>query len=98
DRLQSLVDETIRPVMKEYDIPGMAVAISHNGQAHYFNYGVARLDDRQPVTRGTLFEIGSLSKPLTAILAAMAQATGRLTLNDSAGQHWPELQGSKLEQ
>lgn len=97
DTLQSRVDDTIRPVMAQFDIPGMAVAISHNGQAHYFNYGVARLDDQQPVTSDTLFEIGSLSKPLTATLAALAQTTGKLTLSDNAGQHWPELQGSKLE-
>ena len=97
DTLQTRVDETIRPLMAEHDIAGMAVAITHNGQAHYFNYGVARLDDPQPVSSDTLFEIGSLSKPLTATLAALAQATGKLTLADSAGQHWPELQGSPLE-
>ncbi|MDR7026017.1 class C beta-lactamase [Pseudomonas peli] len=97
DTLQSRVDETIRPLMAEHAIAGMAVAITYNGQAHYFNYGVARLDDQQPVSSDTLFEIGSLSKPLTATLAALAQATGKLTLADSAGQHWPELQGSKLE-
>ncbi|VXD01066.1 Beta-lactamase [Pseudomonas sp. 9AZ] len=97
DTLQSRVDATIRPVMAEHDIAGMAVAITYNGQAHYFNYGVARLDDQQAVTSDTLFEIGSLSKPLTATLAALAQATGKLTLADSAGQHWPELQGSQLE-
>lgn len=97
DTLQTRVDETIRPLMAEHAIAGMAVAITHNGQAHYFNYGVARLDDPQPVSSDTLFEIGSLSKPLTATLAALAQATGKLTLADSAGQHWPELQGSQLE-
>ena len=97
DTLQSLVDANVRPVMAEYDIAGMAVAITLNGQAHYFNYGVARLDDPQAVTSDTLFEIGSLSKPLTATLAALAQATGKLTLIDSAGQHWPELRGSPLE-
>ena len=97
DTLQSRVDETIRPLMAEHAIAGMAVAITHNGQAHYFNYGVARLDDPQPVSSDTLFEIGSLSKPLTATLAALAQATGKLTLADSAGQPWPELQGSQLE-
>lgn len=95
--MQALVDATIRPVMAEYDIAGMAVAISHNGQAHYFNYGVARLDDQQPVTRETLFEIGSVSKTFTATLAALAQTTGKLTLSDSAAQHWPELRGSPLE-
>jgi beta-lactamase class C len=97
DTLQSLVDANVRPVMAEYDIAGMAVAITLNGQAHYFNYGVARLDDPQAVISDTLFEIGSLSKPLTATLAALAQATGKLTLIDSAGQHWPELRGSPLE-
>jgi beta-lactamase class C len=97
DTLQTRVDETIRPLMAEHAIAGMAVAITHNGQAHYFNYGVARMDDPQPVSSDTLFEIGSLSKPLTATLAALAQATGKLTLADSAGQHWPELQGSQLE-
>lgn len=97
DTLQSRVDETIRPLMAAHAIAGMAVAITHNGQAHYFNYGVARMDDPQPVSSDTLFEIGSLSKPLTATLAALAQATGKLTLADSAGQHWPELQGSQLE-
>ena len=97
DTLQPRVDDIIRPVMAQFDIPGMAVAITHNGQAHYFNYGVARLDDPQPVSSDTLFEIGSLSKPLTATLAALAHTTGKLSLADSAGQHWPELQGSKLE-
>jgi beta-lactamase class C len=95
--LQALVDSTIRPVMAEHDIAGMAVALTHNGQAYYFNYGVARLDDPQPVTADTLFEIGSLSKTLTATLAALAQAKGTLTLTDSAGQHWSELRGSPLE-
>lgn len=95
--VQSLVDETIRPLMAEHAIAGMAVAITHNGQAHYFNYGVARLDDPQPVSSDTLFEIGSLSKPLTATLAGLAQSTGTLSLADSAGQHWPELRGSQLE-
>lgn len=97
DTLQSLVDASVRPLMAEYDIAGMAVALSHNGQAHYFNYGVARRDDPQAVTRDTLFEIGSLSKPLTATLAGLAQANGKLNLSDSAGQHWPELRGSPLE-
>lgn len=95
--LQTLVDANIRPLMAEYEIAGMAVAITHNGQAQHFNYGLARLDDQQPVTADTLFEIGSLSKTFTATLAALAQATGKLTLTDSASKHWPELRGSQLE-
>lgn len=95
--MPALVDATIRPLMAEYQIPGMAVAISRNGQAHYFNYGLARLDEQQPVTADTLFEIGSISKTLTATLAGLAQAKGTLRLSDSVGQHLPELRGSPLE-
>ncbi|MDG1582145.1 class C beta-lactamase [Pseudomonas sp. GOM6] len=96
--LQRLVDANIAPLMQAYDIAGMAVAISLHGQAHYFNYGLARLDDQQRVNSDTLFEIGSLSKPLTATLAGLAQASGNLNLADSAEQHWPALRGSPLGQ
>ena len=33
-----------------------------------------------------------------ATLAALAEASGRLQLGDSAGQHWPALRGSPLQQ
>ncbi|VXC48317.1 Beta-lactamase [Pseudomonas sp. 8BK] len=95
--LTTMVDSVIRPLMLEHDIPGMAVAISLKGQSHYLNYGIANKESSLPVTPETLFEIGSVSKTLTATLAALAQSTGKLTLMDRAGQHWPELQGSQLE-
>ncbi|OOV90861.1 class C beta-lactamase [Pseudomonas sp. MF4836] len=96
-QLKALVDATIKPVMQAQDIPGMAVAISIDGQAHYFNYGVASRENRQAVSNSTLFEIGSLSKTFTATLGAYAQATGKLTLSDAASQYLPALRGSALE-
>src|SRR5690606_17342281 len=95
--LHQAVDAAVRPVMQTYDIPGMAVAISHKGQQHFFEYGVASRENAQMVDRHTLFELGSISKLFTATLGAYAEARGTLNLSDNASQYLPELQGSAFD-
>ncbi|MGM0824527.1 MAG: class C beta-lactamase [Pseudomonadota bacterium] len=97
-RIKPLVDDTITALMEEHRIPGMAVAISVNGQPHYFNYGVANQEADQPVTDETLFELGSVSKIFTATLAAYADARGELSLSDPASEHLPALEGSAFDE
>ena len=93
-RLRHDVDSVIRPLMAQYDIPGMAVAVIVNGQPTVFNYGVASREANIPVSDATLFELGSVSKTFTATLAAYAQVLGKLSLNDHPGQYMPQLRGS----
>jgi beta-lactamase class C len=50
-----------------------------------------------PVTRNTLFEIGSISKTFTATLASYAQVKGKLSFSDSAGHFLPVLRGGGLD-
>jgi beta-lactamase class C len=97
DRIEAIVKATIEPVMQQQQIPGVAVAITVNGQPHYFNYGVASKENGKAVTENTLFEIGSVSKTFTATLAAYAQATGKLALSDNASQVLPTLRGSAFD-
>lgn len=97
ERIESIVKAAIEPVMQQQQIPGVAVAITINGQPHYFNYGVASKETGKAVTQDTLFEIGSVSKTFTATLAAYAQATGKLTLSDKASQVLPTLHGSAFD-
>jgi beta-lactamase class C len=95
--LSGVMDSVIRPLMQEYRIPGMAVAVIVNGKSYSYNYGVASLKTRQPVTDKTLFEIGSASKTFTATLASYAQVKGNLALSDSASKHLPSLRGSHFD-
>ncbi|PBB89464.1 class C beta-lactamase [Mesorhizobium sp. WSM3864] len=95
-KIRHLVDEAVKPVIAQYDIPGMAVAVSVNGERFFIDYGVAEKDTRAAVTRDTLFELGSISKTFTATLAAYAEVEGKLALGDKVGKHMPELQGSAL--
>jgi beta-lactamase class C len=95
--LEKRVNEAVRPVMKSQDIAGMAIAVTVNGKQHFFNYGVASKETAKPVSENTLFEIGSVSKTYTATLAAYAQASGKLSLNDTASHILPALRGSAFD-
>ncbi|AMK30649.1 Beta-lactamase [Pseudomonas putida] len=91
NNLQATVDDVIPALMREQGIAGMAVAVYANGQSHYFNYGLADKASRQPVSRDTLFEVGSVSKTYTATLAALASAEGKLDLQAPASRYQPAL-------
>ena len=97
DPLRQMVDTTIQPLLKEYRIPGMAVALLKDGKAHYFNYGLANRATGDRVGEQTLFEIGSVSKTLTATLGAYAVVKGGFQLNDKVSQHAPWLKGSAFD-
>jgi beta-lactamase class C len=97
DQIETVVNAAVQPVMQAEGIHGMAVAVTVNGQPHYFNYGVASKETGNPVTQDTLFEIGSVSKTFTATLAAYAQATGKLSPSDKASHVLPALRGSAFD-
>ncbi len=88
------IDEAAQAVMREYGVPGMAIAITRDGRQQFYSYGVASRQTQAKVSRDTLFEVGSISKTYTATLAAYAEVLGKLSLNDSPARFLPVLQGS----
>jgi beta-lactamase class C len=95
--LRASVDAAVMPTIAQLQIPGMAIAIAHRGERHFFNYGLASRDGGQAVDEHSLFELGSVSKLFTATLGAYAQAEGKLRLDDPASQHLPALRGSAFD-
>jgi beta-lactamase class C len=95
-RIERAVIAAIPPVMTKYRIPGMAVAITIAGKSSVYNYGVASTETRQPVTRDTLFEIGSITKTFTATLVSYAQVCGYLSLSDKTSKYLPSLRDSRF--
>lgn len=94
DSTQRMVDAVIRPLMVKYGIPGMAVSVVVRGHSRVFDYGVASFRTHDRVTRDTLFEIGSVSKTLTATLASYAVLTGHMALTDKVAKYFPSLRGT----
>ncbi len=97
-RVETIISQTVQPLMERYGVPGVAVGIVLGGQSHIFNYGAASKATGKPVTDSTLFQIGSVSKTFTATLAAYAQVTGRLSLSDPASKYLPVLHGSRFDE
>ena len=93
----SAVDSAFRPLLVKYDVPGIAVAVTVDGRDYFFAYGVAAKATGVPVTKDTLFEIGSVSKIFTATLACYAQALGALSLDDHPSRYMPNLRGSPID-
>ncbi|AOI67778.1 class C beta-lactamase [Burkholderia territorii] len=93
EEIHDTVTRHVAPLMKRFAIPGMAIGVVADGKPYVFDYGVMSTQTRAPVTADTLFEIGSVSKTLTATLAADAQEGGELSLADRAGKYLPALQG-----
>jgi beta-lactamase class C len=91
-----IVAATVRPVLQQYHIPGMAVGIVSGEHSYVSNYGMARVSSRSPVGNSTLFELGSITKTFTATLAAYAEVQGYLSLSDTTGKYLHELQGSRF--
>ncbi len=96
-KVRAAVDGVIPSLMAEQALPGMAVAVTLDGKPYYFNYGVASRETNAPVSENTLFEIGSVSKTLTATLATWAQAQGKLSLAAHPSRYLPQLKGSAID-
>jgi len=70
--------------MSQYNIPGMAIAITLNDQLVYVNsYGQASVENNQPVTNQSLFRISSLSKQITSAAIMRLLDQGKLSLNST---------------
>lgn len=97
EAIRAIVDQAVGPVMAQHGLPGMAVAVTVDGKAMFFNYGLASKEPARPVNEHTLFELGSISKTFTATLAGYAQVQGKLSFDDHPGQYLPALKGSALD-
>lgn len=96
-RLQVLVTQTIRPMMKQYGISGMAVGLTIGGRHYIFDYGFASKAAKTPVDGKTLFEIGSITKTFTASLVSYARLNGKLSLASDVGADLPSLHGTSFD-
>ncbi|KXO79994.1 class C beta-lactamase [Acinetobacter venetianus] len=95
-QVKAVIDQQFKPLLAQYNIPGLAVAVTLNGQHYFVNYGVASKQSQQPVRNDTLFELGSVSKTFNATLAGYAQAQGKLSFSDHPAKYFPELNNTAV--
>ena len=85
------LDNYIVQGMKDWNIPGLAIAIVKDGQVVVMEgYGVRNLETKEPVDENTLFMIASNSKLFTGTALAQLDYDNKLSLNDKITKYFPD--------
>ncbi|MCZ2156805.1 MAG: beta-lactamase family protein [Bryobacterales bacterium] len=83
-QIQSFVDEGT--------IPGAVSMIVKDGKvAHLEAVGYADLEARKPMRTDTIFQIMSMTKPITGIAVMILMEEGKLSINDPVERYLPEF-------
>lgn len=86
-------DNYITQAMRDWKVPGLAIAIVRNDSVvHIRGYGSRSMAVNAPVDENTLFAIGSSSKAFTATLVGLLVDDGKMRWDDPAHLHLPGLE------
>lgn len=88
------LENRVTSAMQAARVPGAALAIVHDHKLVYARgFGVTSIEDGgMPVTPGTIFRIGSTSKPLTTTAIMRLVAAGTLELDTPIDEILPDLE------
>lgn len=93
-RARSVTDELedrIPALMREMSVPGVSIALVRDAQLIWRReFGVADAASRAPVTRDTVFEAQSMSKPVFAYAVMKLKERGILDLDTPLTRYLPE--------
>lgn len=92
---EKIVQQVIQPFMQKNQIHGAAVEMIVHGVPHAYYFGYANAEQKTPVTGNSIFEIGSLTKIFTSVIAAEEIQSGNLDWNASIRKYIPDLTSKK---
>ena len=75
---------SIEERMKFWKVPGLSVAVVKDFKVEWARtYGVKDVETKEPVTTETLFQAGSISKPVAAMVALKRVQDGKISLDEN---------------
>ncbi len=88
--IKDSLENYITQGMKDWNIPGLAIAIVKNDSIVMMKgFGVRDIDTKEPVDENTLFMIASNSKLFTGTALAQLDYDHKLSLDDKITKHFP---------
>jgi CubicO group peptidase (beta-lactamase class C family) len=89
---QGSLNDTLTPMLTRYQLPALAAAVVKGGKVIAAGaVGTRRAGAQIPVTVNDRFHLGSDTKAMTALLAAMFVEAGRLRWGSTVADVFPEL-------
>jgi len=94
--VERIVAKQLVPALLGDDgIGGTAIAVRIGGHTLFYNYGLADMATRRPVTAGSLFNVASVRKLFEATVLAQAVGRSELHFDDRVAQYVTELEHGK---
>jgi len=91
-KAQTSLDPMLDPYLARYDLPAIAAAVVMDGKVISAGaVGTRRVGTKIPVTINDPFHLGSDTKAMTALLAAMLVEEGKLRWGTTVSDVFPEL-------
>src|SRR5215470_7124922 len=88
--LTARLEKSIPLLMKEGDVPGLAIALVRNGELVWQRgFGVKSVKSNEPINDSTVFEAASLSKPVFAYAVLKLVDAGKFELDKPLNQYLP---------
>lgn len=94
----SQFEQKLLKTLHDKNIPGCAVAIVYKNQVVFLNgYGVRTIGKPEKIDADTVFQLGSVSKPIAATLTTLLENRGLLNIQDPVSRYLPNfsLNGAK---
>ncbi len=89
---QESIDSILKPYLSKYELPAIAAAVAKGGKVIAAGaVGTRRMGEETAVTINDRFHIGSNTKAMTALLAAVMVEEGRLRWTSTMAEVFPEL-------
>ena len=86
------LDPMLTPFLERYDLPALAAAVVKNGSIIASGaVGTRRAGTDSPVTVNDRFHIGSDTKAMTALIAAMLVEGGKIQWTSTISEVFPDL-------
>lgn len=87
---QSLIEAAVAKFMTTTHAPGVSVAVVENGELEWANgFGLADVENNVPASEHTLYRLGSISKPLTAVGALQLWERNKIDLDAPVQRYCP---------
>jgi CubicO group peptidase (beta-lactamase class C family) len=80
----------VSDIMQRSKVPGVAVAVVHGGETVFSQgFGVRKIGDPAPVDPTTVFQVASVSKSISATIAAIQVTKGVVSWDDPVSSRLP---------
>jgi CubicO group peptidase (beta-lactamase class C family) len=91
------IAKTLNADVARGQIPGAVLAVARHGKLAYFEaFGFRDKVAGAPMTTDVIFNIASMTKPLTAVAALQLNEQGKLLMDEPLAKYFPKLADMKV--